>query len=138
MLLPRSPKGKSTDRPALNAQFVSEERGVLYEDHSANLWLGASSLYRLSEQKAKPVLEKVELNLPTNPSHAFGITEICEARDQSLWLATSWGLIGRFPDGKEVFYKIDDPRINLLRKHLARQQRQSLGRRRNRSLCYPS
>ncbi len=107
-------ESKNADIPALNAEFVSEERGFLYEDHAGNLWLGSASLERLIEKNGKAIFEKVELNLPTNPSQAFGIVSILEAQDRSLWLLTSWGLIRRLSDGKEIFYRVDEPRTDYL------------------------
>ena len=107
-------ESKIADRATLKAEFVSDERGVLYEDHAGNLWLGSNNLYRLLEQDNKAVFEKIELGLPVNPSNSFGILAISEGRDGSLWLATSWGLVRRFADGKQVYYSIDDPRTNAL------------------------
>jgi signal transduction histidine kinase/ligand-binding sensor domain-containing protein len=98
-------ESKNTDRTTLNAQFVSDRRGFLYEDHAGNVWLGESTLERLTEKDSKPSFEKIELNLPRSPSEAFGISRMCEAQDRSLWLVTSWGLVRRFPDGKEIFYR---------------------------------
>jgi len=112
-------ESKSADRATLKAEFVSDERGALYEDHAGNLWLGSNNLYRLLEKDNKAVFEKIELGLPVNPSNSFGILAISEGRDGSLWdgslwLATSWGLVRRFADGKQVYYSIDDPRANAL------------------------
>ena len=104
----------TTDRPALNAQLVSNERGVLYEDHDGYLWLGGRFLYRLEEGEGTPVFRKVELNLPTNPSIGFTIDAIHEGQDRSLWLITTWGLVRRWPDGKEILYAIDASRTNPL------------------------
>ena len=105
-------ESKIADRATLKAEFVSDERGALYEDHAGNLWLGSNNLYRLLEKDNKAVFEKIELGLPVNPSNSFGILAISEGRDGSLWLATSWGLVRRFADGKQVYYSIDDPRAH--------------------------
>ncbi len=107
-------ESKKTDRTTLNAELVSNERGVLYEDHAGNLWLGSSNLYRLLKKDNKSVFEKIELSLPVNPLNSFGILAISEGRDGSIWLVTSWGLVRRFADGKQVYYSIDDPRTNAL------------------------
>jgi signal transduction histidine kinase/ligand-binding sensor domain-containing protein len=107
-------ESRIADRATLKAEFVSNERGVLYEDHAGNLWLGSNNLYRLLEKDKQALFEKIELSLPVNPSNSFGILAISEGRDGSLWLATSWGLVRRFADGKQVFYSIDDARTNAL------------------------
>src|SRR5215510_2398716 len=44
----------SPDRPALNAEFVSSERGFLYEDRNGNLWVGSNGLYLVNEKEKKP------------------------------------------------------------------------------------
>src|SRR5947208_4829754 len=107
-------ENKSADRTTLKADFVSEERGTLYEDHAGNLWFGSVNLYRLLEKDNKPVLEKVELGLPVNPANAFGIVSITEGADGSLWLARPSGLVRRFADGKQLYYSIEDPGTNAL------------------------
>ncbi|HEY0347228.1 MAG TPA: two-component regulator propeller domain-containing protein, partial [Pyrinomonadaceae bacterium] len=107
-------ESKSADRAILKAEFISNERGALYEDHAGNLWLGSNNLYRLLEKDNKTVFEKLELSLPVNPSNSFGILAITEGPDGSLWLATSYGVVRRFMDSKQVYYRIDDPRTNGL------------------------
>ena len=107
-------ESKSAGRATLKAEFISNERGVLYEDRAGNLWLGSSNLYRLLEKDNKPFFEKVELSLPVNPSEPFGISAMTEGQDGSLWLATSYGVVRRFADSKQVYYRIDDPRTNGL------------------------
>ena len=109
----------SQDRRILNAEFVSSARGVLYENHNGDLWFGSNGLYRLQEEDKKVSFHKVELNLPPNPLIGFGIAAMCEGQDQSLWLVTSWGLVRRLPNGKEVFYGIDEPLTNSLTSTLA-------------------
>jgi len=37
-----------------------------------------------------------------------------EGEDGSLWLATSYGVVRRFPDSKQIYYRIDYPRTNGL------------------------
>lgn len=103
------------DRPTLNAQFVSDSRGLLYKDRSGSLWLAGSGLHRVIERDGKPIFESVALNLPGNLSQAFYINNLCEAQDGSFWLLTRWGVIRRLPNGKQVIYTIDDPRTNVLR-----------------------
>jgi signal transduction histidine kinase/ligand-binding sensor domain-containing protein len=109
---PIADQSKSAGRATLNAEFVSEERGVLYEDHAGDLWLGTSNLYRVLQKDNKTVFEKIELGLPVNPLISFGILRIAEGPDGSLWIATSWGVVRRFADDKQVYYSIDDPHTN--------------------------
>ena len=103
------------ERLTLNARFVTSERGVLYEDHSGTLWLGEQNLFRIKEQNEKPTFEKVELNLPPTLYKPFDIAKICEAEDGSFWLISNWGVVRRLPDGREILYRISDPRSNILR-----------------------
>jgi signal transduction histidine kinase/streptogramin lyase len=102
---------KTGDRPTLNARFVSDATGFLFEDHSGSLWLAGDHLERIIEKDGKTILERVELNLPLNLSQFF---RACEGQDGSFWLLANLGLIRRFPDGQEVFYAVDDSRTNLL------------------------
>jgi ligand-binding sensor domain-containing protein len=96
-------KLNSDARPTLNAEFVSNERGLLFEDHAGQLWAGGSSFYRVNDSDKKVSFEPVDLNLP-NPSLALGIASIAEGKDGSLWLVTFSGLLRRLSDGKEIFY----------------------------------
>ncbi|HEY5445491.1 MAG TPA: two-component regulator propeller domain-containing protein, partial [Pyrinomonadaceae bacterium] len=63
---PVSSKPNNVGRPTLNAQFVSNERGLLFEDHAGQLWAGGSSLYRVNYSDQKVSFQPVDLNLP-NP-----------------------------------------------------------------------
>src|SRR5437867_2796293 len=49
-------ESKSADKVTLKAEFVSDERGDLYEDRAGNLWFGSVNLYRVLEKDNKPVL----------------------------------------------------------------------------------
>lgn len=109
----------TADRPTLNAEFVSDERGVLYEDHDGNLWCGDSSLFRLEETEKKVSFHTIELNLPSHPALVFRISRMFEGQDRSLWLVTTWGLVRRWPDGKEVFYAVENPRTEALTGYLS-------------------
>jgi len=110
---PVSSKPNNVGRPTLNAQFVSNERGLLFEDHAGQLWAGGSSLYRVNYSDQKVSFQPVDLNLP-NPSLPLGISSIAEGKDGSLWLVTFSGVLRRLPDGKEIFYSVPDPRANAL------------------------
>lgn len=112
--LPSADNSINTDRPTLNAEFVSQDRALLFEDRDGTIWSGGEGLYRLEEKEGKLVSQEVELNLPANPLVTFGITEIIQGQDRSLWLLTTRGLVRRRPDGKENLYTVDAPGTNIL------------------------
>jgi ligand-binding sensor domain-containing protein/two-component sensor histidine kinase len=102
---PSANRTQNKDRPALNAELTSNERGIIYEDHSGNLWWGAGGgLYLLEENNGQVHLRKVELNLPANPSAEITVSSMLEAHDGSLWVVTTEGLVRRLRDGRVVFY----------------------------------
>lgn len=111
---PATNKTQNADHPTLNAELLSANRGILYEDRSGNLWLGSSTLSLLEERDGKVFQREFELNLPVNPSIQLGIGAICGGKDGSLWLATSWGLVRRLADGREVFYSVETTRTDAL------------------------
>lgn len=97
---------KDASRPTLNAEFINGARGNLLEDRNGNLWFAAGrSLNLLKERDGKVVIEQIPLNLPPNPNRDFGVADVAEAADGSLWLNTSWGLVRRLPDKRIVFYE---------------------------------
>src|SRR4051812_27898873 len=73
-----SDKTENTDRPTLNAELVSDERSVFYEDRHGNLLVGGDGLYLLEENGGKISRHKVELNMPLNPATRFAVFSICE------------------------------------------------------------
>ncbi len=115
----KASESKLTDRTTLKAEFISNDRGVLFEDHAGNLWLGSDDLYRLIEKESKRGFEKSELSLPPHPLNLSGIAAISEGQDGSFWILTTWGLIRRFNDGNQVYYSIKDPGSDSLTSILA-------------------
>jgi len=103
-----------TGRPKLNARWMTDRRGFLYEDRRGNVWSGGAALYRMTEKDQKVSFERVELNLPANPHGTFGLYDLCEGQDGSLWLVTTWGLVRLLPDGRRVFYNHEASRTDLL------------------------
>lgn len=98
---------RNAERPMLNAEFVSRERGHLFEDRSGNLWFANEFLYRLQAEGTKVSLQKIELNLPENRTRSLVINSIFGGPDGSVWFLTTWGPLRRLPNGHEVFYSID-------------------------------
>jgi ligand-binding sensor domain-containing protein/two-component sensor histidine kinase len=91
-------------RTMLNAEMVSTSRGVLYEDRAGNLWVGSNGLYRLQETDGKVIWQKTELKALKDSPGGFFIATFWEAKDGSLWIATTRGLLRRLPDGREVLF----------------------------------
>ena len=48
----------------------------------------------------------MDLGLPPNP-RTFGISDMSETADGSLWVNTSWGVLRMLADGRRVFYPVD-------------------------------
>ncbi len=103
-----------TEHPTLNAEFISEQRGILFEDSAGVMWLGGDGLYSLSETADKKfTLRKTELGLPPDSSIEFSLNAIAEGRDKSLWAATNWGLLRILPGGgQRVFYQMSNARVD--------------------------
>ena len=90
----------------LNAEFISGARGSMLEDRSGNLWYASGrSLNLIKERNGNVDIEKIELNLPPHPNRSFGVDDIAEAADGSIWANTSWGVVRRLPDGRIIFYE---------------------------------
>ena len=112
--VPIANNGRNATRPTLNAELMGEQRGTLYEDRRGNLWSGGGGLYLLEERGGKVYSHEIELNLPLKPSVQFNISEILEGQDGSLWLVTTWGLVRRLPDGREIFYSAGNSPTDFL------------------------
>ena len=121
---PAAAAAKNETRPTLNAKLVGNVRGKLYEDRHGTLWLASADLYRVAENDGVVSLQKVEVNLPANRSIGFNLGDISEGQDGSLWMLTSWGLVRRLPDGREMFYQSgntrNDPLYSLLEDNAGR------------------
>lgn len=108
-----APQPKNNDRPILNAEYINDWRGRIYEDKDGKLWFSSNDLNFLEEKDGKFSFNKVELNLPENPATTFGVTDFRQARDGSFWIVTTWGIVRRLPDGREIFYRIENTRTDL-------------------------
>jgi ligand-binding sensor domain-containing protein len=105
---------KSDEHPTLPVRYVDSSRGFFFEDRDGNLWSGGDDLYRRYEDGQNLAAERVDLKLPRNPATDLIVFRLMQTRDGSLWLFTSWGLVRRIPDGREVFYQMGDARSNPL------------------------
>ncbi len=105
---------KPAERPTLPATYFGPTRGILFEDRHGNLWSGSDTLYRRYEDGKSLASEPIALNLPRNPAGELNVFNIMESRDESLWLFTTWGLVRRCRDGREVLYRVADERANPL------------------------
>src|SRR5829696_317857 len=99
-------------RPILNAEYINDWRGSLYEDKDGRIWfVGNDRLSVLEEKDGRVLFHKVELNLPGHPT--VGITDFRQARDGSFWVVTTAGIMRRLPDGREIFYGVENTRTDL-------------------------
>src|SRR5215468_7964996 len=95
-------------KPVLNAKFAGENRGYVFEDHEGKLWFGSIGLFMMTVDENGVHYTPVDLHLPEIYANSFGITDIFEGSDNSLWLTTNLGIIRRLPDGRVVFYDAEN------------------------------
>ena len=99
-------------RPILNAEYINDWRGTLYEDKDGRIWfVGNDRLSVVEEKDGRVLFHKVELNLPGHPT--VGITDFRQARDGSFWVVTTAGIMRRLPDGRDIFYGVENTRTDL-------------------------
>jgi len=67
---------------------------------------------------------KFALNLPLNSKYLIRRLRHPQGSDDSLWLATNWGLVRRLPDGREILYSNERPRTDLLTSLLEDQRKE--------------
>lgn len=99
-----APKVAKNGRPILNAEYISPIRGSMFEDHDGNVWVASDGLYRLEQNGGKISFEKVELNLPPEANQDYGVANIQQTEDGSLWFNTTYGTVRRLPDGRVMFF----------------------------------
>src|SRR5215831_1157125 len=100
------PAAENNDRPRLNAEFITDSRFILFEDHNGGLWGGlASGLYHAVETSGKTSFERVTLK----SNRDLAVTSLCESRDGSLWIGSYTTLLRRTPDGNEFYYDLPVP-----------------------------
>ncbi len=98
-----------SETPRLNAEHITNARGVFFEDSAGNLWLGTNGLYLFEQNVGKGNFKLIDLKLPPKPNTTFTFADITESTDGSLWLNTSWGLVRRLPDGRIGYYSYETP-----------------------------
>ena len=102
---PIAPDTGSEKRPILNAEFVIDRRGSFFEDKSGTLWFWSGPELSVLEYGAGGVLFRpIDLNRHGNSTVNFGITDVTQAKDGSLWIVTTQGFIRRLPDGRSIFF----------------------------------
>lgn len=111
--MPLKAQANNRGRPILNAEYINDWRGSLYEDNERRIWfVGYSGLSLVEEKEGRVHFQKVELNVPRHPP-VFGITDFRQARDGSFWIVTTAGIMRRLPDGREIFYEVENTRTDL-------------------------
>ncbi len=110
---PPLPPSKTNERPVLNAEYINDRRGSFYEDSAGKLWLASTDLTIVEDNGGVISFQPVSLNLPGIIPANFGITDFRQARDGSFWIATTFGIVRRLPDGRDIFYSVDFTRTDL-------------------------
>jgi signal transduction histidine kinase/ligand-binding sensor domain-containing protein len=109
------PNQTSGNRPFLNAQFITPERGSIFEDRAGTLWYLGDDLYRINERDGKIEFQEARLKLPAHPNRPLVIFQILEADDECFWITTNLGLVRRLPDGRIFLYQHEtDFRLGLV------------------------
>jgi PAS domain S-box-containing protein len=107
------PQDNNSGRPVLNAEYINDGRGAIYEDKDGRVWfVGYTGLSLIEEKDGRVLFHNVELNVPDRPK-IFGITDFRQARDGSFWIVTTAGIMRRLPDGRDIFYGVENPRTDL-------------------------
>lgn len=99
-----TPKVARNGRPVLDAEFVSPERGTLFEDSRGNIWFTSNGVFLMEEKDGRVSFTKLELNLPSEINNDYEVNRMFEADDGSFWINTSFGLARRLPDARTIFY----------------------------------
>ena len=104
-----TPKISKNGRPILDAQLISKRRGSLLEDREGNLWFASDGLYRIRQSGEDFSFQRIELNLPPEFNHDYGLANIQQTEDGCLWFSTTFGTVRRLPDGRVIFYPFKAP-----------------------------
>lgn len=111
--------------PAGNDRF-SKYVSVVFEDHHGDIWCGTyRGLYRLEQERGRPVLQLVDIGIPHDDTTQHSITDLVEDQHNTLWIATPSGLYRRWSDGHaERYLKRDGLPDDYIQDLLADQQGQ--------------
>lgn len=117
-----TPRTARNGRPILNAEFVGNWRGNLFEDSKGRIWFSGLGVYLIEETNGKVTLKKVDLNLPSETNKDYGVNAVYEVTDGSFWFNTTFGFVRRLPDNRTIFYPfqtalIDSTRGLIVDKH---------------------
>jgi len=104
-----TPQVAKNGRPILNADFIGNMRGSMLEDREGNLWFASDGLYRIEQNGEKFSFQPIELNLPPEFNQDYGLANIIQADDGSLWFNMTFGTVRRLPDGRVIFYPLKTP-----------------------------
>src|SRR5215470_5980348 len=98
-------------RVLLHAELVSSHFLVrMLQDRSGNFWAAGAGLFLVEEKAGRVSIREVNLNLPQGWKEwkpSFNVGDLAEGDDGSLWLATTYGLLRRLPDGRVVQYNVN-------------------------------
>jgi ligand-binding sensor domain-containing protein len=92
-------------RPFLHGELVGRGRGPLLEDRQGNLFYGSNDLYRITRSNGKFEFTPLKLDIPGTPNRGFGIFQVREGADGSIWMNTTLGVVRRLPDGRLTLYR---------------------------------
>jgi hypothetical protein len=74
-------QGKNSGKSILNAEYINDWRGSLYEDNDGRIWfVGSGDVSVLEEKDGRVLFHKVELNVPGRLT-VLGIMDFRQARD---------------------------------------------------------
>ncbi len=110
---PSTSPNSDAGRPILNAEFIGDMRGLLYEGKRGELWMLDQKLSVMTETNGKVSFSEVKLNLPGEVSIGSGFGTMYESQDGSLWLGTLKELVQRYPNGKSVIYRVSQQTRHL-------------------------
>ena len=108
---PAQVTAKDDGIPTLRAEHIFDDRGIVYEDRSGNLWLGSDGLYKIEKQGDKFVAVDADLRIPKPPGVGMTIGSLHESADGSLWIGTSAGSVRRLSNGQNVYYPDREGRL---------------------------
>ncbi|MEO6392118.1 MAG: ATP-binding protein [Pyrinomonadaceae bacterium] len=95
----------NNSRPVLPAEFISKQRGAIFETRDGRLFFASGGLSAVKIDGEKVTLSRYPITQPPG-GNDVGFYEMDEAADGSLWFNTSIGIERLLPDGRVVLYQI--------------------------------